>query len=78
VPQAAVSDRSKAVPLFDYLVGEQLHRIGNREAQRLRSLEIDLTNSNLVDRCTGRSAGFSSLTIRPALIPAWRNESATD
>src|SRR5262245_6057263 len=26
---------------FDHLVGEQLHRIGNREAQRLRSLEID-------------------------------------
>src|SRR5262249_6569422 len=24
-----------------------------------------ITNSNLVDRCTGRSAGFSPLTIRP-------------
>src|SRR5262249_57772615 len=26
---------------FDHLVGEQLHRIGNREAQRPRGLEID-------------------------------------
>jgi hypothetical protein len=27
--------------LLDHLVGEQLHRIGNRESQGLRSLEID-------------------------------------
>jgi integrase len=26
---------------FDHLVGEQLHRVGNHEAERLRSLEID-------------------------------------
>src|SRR5258706_13942644 len=26
---------------FDHLVGEQLHRVGNREAQRLRRLAID-------------------------------------
>jgi hypothetical protein len=25
-----------------------------------------ITNSNLTDRCTGKSAGFSPLTIRPA------------
>src|SRR5215472_5349619 len=35
-----------------------------------------ITNSNLVDRCTGRSAGFSPLTIRPVYTPAWRYESA--
>jgi hypothetical protein len=33
-----------------------------------------MTNSNLVDRCTGTSAGFSPLTIRPVYTPAWRYE----
>src|SRR5262249_33046472 len=31
-----------------------------------------ITNSNLVDRMTGRSAGFSPLRIRPVYTPAWR------
>jgi hypothetical protein len=26
---------------FNHLVGEQLHRVGNRQPQRLRGLEID-------------------------------------
>src|SRR5215831_12657312 len=31
-----------------------------------------ITNSNLVDCMTGRSAGFSPLRIRPVYTPAWR------
>jgi len=31
-----------------------------------------ITNSNLIDWMTGRSAGFSPLTIRPVYTPAWR------
>src|SRR5262245_46607704 len=31
-----------------------------------------ITNSNLVDWMTGRSAGFSPLRIRPVYTPAWR------
>src|SRR5262245_32410705 len=31
-----------------------------------------ITNSNLVDWTTGRSAGFSPLRIRPVYTPAWR------
>src|SRR5215471_394886 len=31
-----------------------------------------ITNSNLTDRKTGRSAGFSPLRIRPVYTPAWR------
>jgi hypothetical protein len=30
-----------------------------------------MTSSNLVERMTGRSAGFSPLRIRPARIPVW-------
>src|SRR5262249_25293381 len=35
-----------------------------------------ITNSNLVDRCTGRSAGFSPLTIPAVEMPAWRYQTA--
>src|SRR5262249_14146023 len=31
-----------------------------------------ITNSNLIDCMTGRSAGFSPLRIRPVYTPAWR------
>src|SRR5262245_23165504 len=31
-----------------------------------------ITNSNLLDCMTGRSAGFSLFKIRPAYTPAWR------
>src|SRR5947199_10729707 len=31
-----------------------------------------ITNSNLLDWMTGRSAGFSPLRIRPVYTPAWR------
>src|SRR6202022_1843421 len=31
-----------------------------------------ITNSNLIDWMTGRSAGFSPLRIRPVYTPAWR------
>src|SRR5262245_41401676 len=31
-----------------------------------------ITNSNLIDWMTGRSAGFSPLRIRPVYTPTWR------
>src|SRR5207248_10665684 len=41
VPPEGDICRAANCSLLDHLVGEQLHRIGNREAQGLRSLEID-------------------------------------
>jgi len=43
--------------LFDHLVGEQLHRIGNHEAKRLCSLEVEdeiewLFHRNLANAAT--------------------------
>src|SRR4051812_881595 len=34
-----------------------------------------ITNSNLVDWITGRSAGFAPLRMLPVYIPTWRNMS---
>jgi hypothetical protein len=49
---------------FDHLVGAGEQRWGHSEAECLGRFKID-ANSNLVDCCTGRSAGFSPVTIRP-------------
>src|SRR5262249_41246958 len=44
------------------------------ERLRLNALAVLrlITNSNLLDCMTGRSAGFSPLRIRPVYTPAWR------
>jgi hypothetical protein len=41
VPEAAVSNRSKRVALFDHLVGERQQFVGHFKAERLRGSEID-------------------------------------
>jgi len=41
VPQAAVSNRSKATSLFDHLVGEREQRRRHGEAERLGGFEVD-------------------------------------
>jgi hypothetical protein len=56
VPEAAVSNRSKADNLFDHPVGTREHRWRNFEAERLGRLEIDdeLKLGWLHDRQVGR------------------------
>src|SRR5260370_1182840 len=44
---------------------------GNVRPNALAVLRL-ITNSNLIDCMTGRSAGFSPLRIRPVYTPAWR------
>jgi hypothetical protein len=47
-------------PLFDHLVGEQQHRLGNAQAERLRGLDVDreLELGRLLNR---QIAGISTL-----------------
>src|SRR5262245_8397171 len=49
------------------------------ERLRLNALAVLrlITNSNLLDCMTGRSAGFSPLRMRPVYTPAWRYASLT-
>jgi hypothetical protein len=62
--------RRKKIPLrrcddlFDHLVGEREHFVGNGKAERLRVFRL-ITNSNRVDCSTGRSAGLAPLRIFP-------------
>jgi len=47
VPEAAVSNRSKTVALFDHFVGDCQQRRRNCQAQQLGGLEID----NQIELC---------------------------
>jgi hypothetical protein len=53
----------QAAFLFDHLVGSGGYAKRDVEAECFCGLQI--TNSNLLDCMTGRSAGFSPLRIRP-------------
>src|SRR5262249_16581138 len=59
------------VTSFDHLVSdsEQTWREAKTECPGVLRL---ITNSNLLDCMTGRSAGFSPFKIRPVYTPAWR------
>ena len=50
---------------LDQLIGKGEHLRIKFEPKRFGGLRL-ITKSNLVDRMTGRSAGFSPLRIRPA------------
>jgi hypothetical protein len=51
------------VASFDHLVGARNQGRGNVEAERSRRIEVD-HQLDLVDRCTGKSAGFSPFRTR--------------
>jgi hypothetical protein len=65
VPRAAVSNRNKAAPYSISSSASNCIELGTESPSTFAALRL-ITNSNLVDRCTGRSAGFSPLMMRPA------------
>ena len=62
--QSRLNAPQQNVSLFDHLVGEGEHFIGDRKAKRFRGLEVD-HQLELGRLQTGRSAGFSPLRMRP-------------
>ena len=62
----AAEQRDELAPVsFDHLVGEREKSVGTSRPSAFAVLRL-ITNSNLVGRNTGKSAGFSPLRMRPA------------
>src|SRR5262249_61771498 len=61
-----LEDSPKPVPLFDHLVGGGAHLSRHGEAEGAFAGLRLTASSNFTVCCTGRSAGFSPLRMRPA------------
>src|SRR5262245_31331707 len=64
VPGAAVSDCSK-VPFYSITSSARASSAGGTSSPSVLAVLRLITNSYLVGACTGRSAGFSPLRMRP-------------
>src|SRR5262249_42514248 len=61
-----LEDSPKTIPLFDHRGGGGEHLIRHGEAERAFAVLRLTASSNFTVCCTGRSAGFSPLRMRPA------------
>src|SRR5215475_12639360 len=73
----AAEQRDERAPLHSITSSARASNVGGISRPSIIAVARLMTNSNLVDCTTGRSAGFTPWRMRPAYTPAWRSASVT-
>src|SRR5207247_10902662 len=68
----AAEQRDERAPLHSITSSAMASSPGGKLRPNALAVLRLITNSNLLDCMTGKSAGFSPLRIRPVYTPAWR------
>src|SRR5262249_24441837 len=68
----AADERDERAPFHSITSSAMASSPGGKLRPKALAVLRLITNSNLTDCMTGRSAGFSPLRIRPVYTPAWR------